>query len=182
MCLNSGIESSLFFPQPTQLPDLRVQLPQQCISGALPRISWGHSIAPSDHHLTPCCSSVPTIHFNQVYSNKVFVFLFFQKWMCEKNSDQLPLTCPQPGAWPATQAYALRGIEPFRLQENAQPTELHQSGLYLTVFTLNSLSVPLHAIPNAPCSRLRKQSDSSPRFPESSPLIFGLDYSVVHLG
>ena len=29
--------------------------------------------------------------------------------MCERNMDQLPLTHPELGAWPATQAHALTG-------------------------------------------------------------------------
>ena len=29
--------------------------------------------------------------------------------MCERYIDQLPLTCPQLGTWPATQARALTG-------------------------------------------------------------------------
>ena len=29
--------------------------------------------------------------------------------MCERNINQLPLTCPQLGTWPATQARALTG-------------------------------------------------------------------------
>ena len=45
-----------------------------------------------------------------------------------RNIDQLLLACSQPGSWPTTQACALtRG--PFGLQDNAQPTEPHQSGL-----------------------------------------------------
>ena len=29
--------------------------------------------------------------------------------MCKRNTDWLPLTPPQPGTWPATQAHALTG-------------------------------------------------------------------------
>ena len=52
--------------------------------------------------------------------------------MCRRNIDQLPLSCPQPGAWLATHACALTGNQTgwtFGLQDNAQPTEPHQPGL-----------------------------------------------------
>ena len=29
--------------------------------------------------------------------------------MCGRNTDRLPLACPQPGTWPATEAHALTG-------------------------------------------------------------------------
>ena len=30
--------------------------------------------------------------------------------MCKRNTDPLPLTSPQPGTWPTTQACALTGV------------------------------------------------------------------------
>ena len=51
--------------------------------------------------------------------------------MCKRNMDRLPLTCPQLGTWPTTQACALTGNrtgQPFGLQDDAQSTEPHQSG------------------------------------------------------
>ena len=44
----------------------------------------------------------------------VYSSLFsFQKWretsICERNISWMPLTCPQSGTWPATQAWALTG-------------------------------------------------------------------------
>ena len=63
----------------------------------------------------------------------------------ERNIDQLPLTCPQPGTWPSTQACALTGNQtsPSSLLDDVQPTELHQSGL--AFFPLkHSLRFDLH--------------------------------------
>ena len=47
--------------------------------------------------------------------------------MCKRNIDWLPLTHPQLGVWPATQACALNH-QPFSLQDDTQPTE-HTSQL-----------------------------------------------------
>ena len=51
--------------------------------------------------------------------------------MCHRNINRLPLTCPQPGTWPATQARALTRnwtSYPFALWDDAQPTEPCWSG------------------------------------------------------
>ena len=51
--------------------------------------------------------------------------------MCEKITDQLPLTCPELGTWPETQMCALIGNQNQRAlssQAGAQPTETHQPG------------------------------------------------------
>ena len=54
--------------------------------------------------------------------------------MCERYIDWLPLTCPQPVTWPISQTCALTGNQPFSFQDNAQPTEPHQSGLTPLIF------------------------------------------------
>ena len=65
--------------------------------------------------------------------------------MCKRFIDWLPLTQPQQGTQPATQACALTGWElnwrPFGAQAGAQSTEshpgrcsIHQPGLYLYFF------------------------------------------------
>ena len=54
--------------------------------------------------------------------------------MCERNIDWLPLACPQPWAWPATQACAQTGNQTcdlLGLQVSAKPIEPHQPGLFL---------------------------------------------------
>ena len=66
----------------------------------------------------------------------LFIYLF---WLGEKKRERkinvqekhwLPLTCPQPGTWPATLACTLTGIKPatFCFAGNTQHTESYQSG------------------------------------------------------
>ena len=64
----------------------------------------------------------------------IYLFIYFQKER-ERNIgvwhiDQLPLTSPQPGTRSATQVGALTGNQTCGLQDDAQPTEPHQSGLH----------------------------------------------------
>ena len=47
----------------------------------------------------------------------------------ERNINPLPLTPPQPGTWPATQSCAQTGNQNGDFCDDAQPTELHGSGL-----------------------------------------------------
>ena len=48
----------------------------------------------------------------------------------ERNISCLPLTHPQPVAWPETKSNLL----PFGLQDDTQPTEPHQLGLFSFLF------------------------------------------------
>ena len=67
--------------------------------------------------------------------------------MCERNINWLPLACPQPRTWRAPRHVPQPGIKPatFSLQDNAQPNELHQSGLSIDInsilFCSQSVSV-----------------------------------------
>ena len=78
------------------------------------------------------------ILLNSILSLKTFIFRERDRereretLMCERNIDLLLLTCPQPGTWTATQACALtrnRTGDLLGLQDDAQLTEPHQSGL-----------------------------------------------------
>ena len=65
-----------------------------------------------------------------------FIYLFLERGNGrekerERNIDRLPLARPQLDTCPTTQACALTGNQTgdlFSLQDNAQPTEPHQSG------------------------------------------------------
>ena len=60
--------------------------------------------------------------------------------MWDRNIDQLPLACPQPGTWPVTQGmYPNResNQQPFSSQASVQSIEPHQPGLkYVFTFIM----------------------------------------------
>ena len=64
--------------------------------------------------------------------------------MCKRNISCLPLTHPQLGSWPKTQACALTGNQtdnlPSGLRDKARPIEPHQSGPYLFVNSFLKIS------------------------------------------
>ena len=71
---------------------------------------------------------------------KIFIYLFLERGEGKETGKETSLCkretvaphMPQPGTWPANQAYALNwelNWRPFILQAGAQSTEPHQPGL-----------------------------------------------------
>ena len=107
----------------------------------------------SDVCLPTASPPPPTATFDPASAEVSFLlllldFIYFQKegkggrkrgretLMCERYINQLPLTRPQLGTWPATQAFALTGSQTSDLslgpQASAQCTEPHQPGQELS--------------------------------------------------
>ena len=62
--------------------------------------------------------------------------------MCQRNIDCLPLACPQPGAWPATQCPdGELNWQPFGSQARAQSTESHQPGHIVTLLKTEECAI-----------------------------------------
>ena len=63
--------------------------------------------------------------------------------MCKRNIDQLPLTCPELGIQPTPRACALTRncTGDLGLQDDAQPTDSHQSGHSRLLFILESSGI-----------------------------------------